>query len=174
VTTPDAAAIREWSKLDFDSLSYSDDVDLQRILDQAISYVWFVTGRKADTNLPADFEGLMRQAIQMRTEQVAYLSQESLVETITDGLQSFSAGAYSESRLDPTSMAKLINPWPDLNSVLWMLMTEEKRDYWNERLLGINAPAWEVTSVDWSGRYFESLPLAFGDPYPPKDFYGLP
>lgn len=173
MTTPTAADIRSWSKLDFDSLTYSDDSDLQRVLDQAISYVEFVTGRRADPSLPSELEGLMRQALQMRTEQVVYQAQADAIETASDDtLQSFSAGGYSETRHDATRRgeSKMLNPWQALNDILWMLMTDDKLDYWNYRLAGLNAPAWSVTEVDWSLRWAGDA--AFGDPFPAIGAFG--
>lgn len=175
MVAPVAEDIRAWSKVDFDDLTYGDDVDLQRILDQSISYVWFVTGRKPDDTMPPELEPLMNQALQMRTEQVAEQAQPDYVETGADSLtQSFTAGSYSEQRHDPTRRGEtaLVNPWLDLSEILWMLMTDEKYDYWRSRLSNINAPAWEVTQVDWSNR--SGIATSFGDPFPTIDPYRLP
>jgi hypothetical protein len=173
MVTPTAADIREWSKVDFDELTYADDVDLQRILDQALSYTWYVTGRPADDTLPPEFDGLMRQAILMRTEQVAYQSVADYVETGSDSLiGSFTAGSYSETRHDPTRRGETrsLNPWIDLSNILWMLMTDDKQDYWRFMLQNLNAPAFEVTQVDWAQHFAGTT--SFGDPFPPTEPLG--
>lgn len=175
MVAPVADDIRQWSKVDFDALTYADDADLQRILDQSISYIWFVTGRKPDDTCPVELEALMNQALQMRTEQVANQAQQDYVETGSDSLtQSFTAGSYSEMRHDPTRRGEtaLVNPWLDLSEILWMLMTDDKYDYWRSRLSNINAPAWEITQVDWSHQ--AGIATSFGDPMPPIDPYRYP
>jgi hypothetical protein len=154
VTRPTAAEIREWSKVDFGSLTFADDDDLQLLVDRAGDYIEWTTGREMDATCPQEFERGMAQATQYKTEDMAYQDQPENIETIGDFMliSSFSAGSYSETRrsLDELAKAKMIDADPRLNSLLWGLMTDDKRDFWMGWLTGANAPAFEVTEVDWS------------------------
>lgn len=147
---PDAASVRVMSKVNFDDLGYSDDTDLQVVVDQANAYFEWVTGRPLDTTMPSGLAPLAAQAVRMRSEQVAFQAQEDYVDTATDDvISSFSAGTYSETRRDPTKRI-LVNSWGALNDLLWMAMTPEKYDYWQELLSGVIAPSFEITEVAWS------------------------
>jgi hypothetical protein len=138
------------SKVNFDALGYADDTDLQVVVDQANGYLGWITGQTWAV-LPTEMEAIAGQAARMRTEQVAFQSQEDYVETATDDVvQSFSAGSYSETRRDWNQDRKVLNSWPALNDLLWMMMSDDKRDDWLMLLTGVNAPAFEITEVAWS------------------------
>lgn len=179
MTRPTAADIREWSKVDFDSLGYADDGDLQLVIDRAADYIEWMTGRAMDDTLPTQYERVMAQAVQYKTEDMAFIDQPENVETIGDFMliSSFSAGSYSETRrsLDELAKAKMIDADPRLNSLLFGCMTDDKRDFWQDWLNAVNSPAFEVTEVDWSLTHLGSyLPYgaAAGD-YVPSDTYGI-
>ena len=76
-----------------------------------------------------------------------------IIETAADFMliQSFSAGSYSESRRSLTELknAGMIDADPRVNALLWPLLTDDRRDEWLSWLNGKNAPAFEVTEVDW-------------------------
>jgi hypothetical protein len=178
VNRPTAADIREWSKVDFDSLTYSDDADLQLVIDRAGDYIEWMTGRTMDDTMPTQFERGFNQAVQYKTEDYAYIDQPENVETIGDFMliSSFSAGSYSETRrsLDELAKARMIDADPRLNSLMWGLMTDDKRDFWNDWLNTVNSPAFEVTEVDWSLTHLGSyLPGRTTDAaYTPVDAFG--
>jgi hypothetical protein len=151
---PDAASVRAMSKVDFGTLGYEEDADLQVVVDQANAYIEFVTGQTLDANMPTEFEKLAGQAVRMRTEQVAFQAQEDYVETVNDdAVSSFSAGSYSETRRDNNAKRNVLNLWPGLNDLLWMMMTADKYDYWMGLLTGVNAPAFSITEVAWTRHY---------------------
>jgi hypothetical protein len=170
MTRPDSALIREQSKVDFAARGYpapsagSPD-PLEVVVDQAIAYIEFVTWRKLDSSMPASIEPLATQAARMRTEQIVMQAQEDTVETAgdVDLISSFGAGSYTETRKDTTkpSTPGVLNPWPALNELLWMLLglgpgevndlVDQRRDYWRY-ILGLqpNAPSWAIVEADWS------------------------
>jgi hypothetical protein len=154
VIRPTAEEIRQWSKVDFDSLTYSDDADLQLVIERACDYMEWMTGRAIDDTLPTQYDRVMAQAVQYKTEDMAHIDQPENVETIGDFMliSSFSAGSYSETRrsLDELAKAKLVDADPRLSSLLWGLMTDDKRDFWTDWINTVNSPAFEVTEVDWS------------------------
>lgn len=172
---PTAADIRAMSKVDFDALGYGDDSDLQVVVDQALAYLTWVTARPFDDTMPPPLEPIALQASRMRTEQVAFQSQEDYVETGTDDVVgSFSAGRYSETRHDPLRKgeSRALNSWPALNELLWLLLgtsaaypndaVDAQRAYWMELLTGVVAPALAITEVDWS---YKLLAAGMGSTY---------
>lgn len=148
----DAEVIRSWSKVPFEALDYgapadgSGDVDpLALEVVRAAGYVARVTGRVLDA-LPDDaFVDAIAEAIQMRTEQQVFTRQEDSVESgaENDLVSSFAAGRYNESRrsLDELRRARMVNAWPALHRLLWDLMTDERRDAYNEEFDGEAAGA---------------------------------
>ena len=164
ITTDDAiitaAEVREWSKVDFAGLDYplpeSGTDPLQRLVNRAIEYVVRVTGH-GTVPISASLRYTWEEAVQRRTEQLAYKQQEDEVETAADFelINNFSAGSYSETRrnMGETDAKRQINPWPLLHELLWALATEDARDewieYWNNAD-GKTAPAFEVTEMDWN------------------------
>lgn len=121
---------------------------LQEEIDRAAAYVEIVTGQPATSaDLPvlatniangsALSDGVVRptirQAIQMRTEQVTYQSQRSYLEDATDDVVgSFSVGGYSQSKSDPNRRGeqRQLNSWQALSNVLWLLMTPDRYWWW--------------------------------------------
>jgi hypothetical protein len=183
---PTAANVRSWSDLDFAGagLPEGSPDPLQVWVDRAVSYVTWVTARGYDDLvIPAHVLDLLNQAVQMRTEQVVMQSRAEQVETAgdIDLIQSFNAGAYSETRRDVSRRgeSRALNPWPALDSILWMLMTlgpgeindrvSERLDYWRYMLgLQPNAPSWSVVEVDWAN---QALPRDQISPYEPWSMY---
>lgn len=155
---------------------------LQRVVDRAVGYVVTVTGQ--DITAPilppslseALFASLFDQAVQMRTEQVVLQGRKGHLSSAASNsvISSFSAGSYSESHRDPTRRGeeKSINLWPDLDELLWLLMTPDKQDYWRAFLAGQGAPDFVVQQMDWMGiggavTFFEPwdryVPAGYGD-----------
>lgn len=156
---PTVVNIKTWSKVDFSDLDESyDDTQLAVLVTRACDYVEQVTGRLIDASFPPALSGTCQDAVQRRVEQVAYQTQPDYVETgADDQVVSFTASSYSETRRDDPARARgqtsgrpKVNPWGALNDLLWLLMTDDMRDYWLGLLSGINTPAFEVTEVDWA------------------------
>jgi hypothetical protein len=171
VITPTAEDVRLWSKVSFVDLGYppTDPDPLQVLVDRAVAYVQSTTGRMLDDTFPDSTTNTpnAQAAVQYTTEMLAYESQEDYLETAADDVvQSFTAGNYSEVRVDPEKRSKMgpLNANPALNRALWSLMTEEKQDAWYALETGKNAPAMATTEVDWGGWYgpYEPVPGVYG------------
>jgi hypothetical protein len=165
---PTAADVRTWSRIDFGALGYPEATpdSLQVLVDRAVTYIGGVTGRVASDFPTGDpLTPIVEQAVQLRTEQLAYESQEDYVETSSDDVvQSFTAGSYSEQRRPPgwhnTQTTRTLNQSPALDRLLWLMMTPDMQDYWLAILSGKNVPAVDVVEVDWGGVFgpYESVP----------------
>lgn len=186
MAAPSASDIRTWSKVDFDSLDFGDDPSLQRLVDQAVALVTRWTGQSWSTGgiysglSPAEgSEPMASGAVRVLTEWLAFRAQEDVAETLSDFdlISSFSAGGYSESRRGGKDAADANRAM--LGNLLWPLMTFDKQDEWLQITAGINAPAFGVTEVDWSGQGLldsRQTGLLRGglpdDPYPAPTDYG--
>ena len=62
----------------------------------------------------------------------------------------------------------MIDADPRLNSLLWGLMTDDKRDFWNDWLNDVNAPAFAVTEIDWSLTHLGSYAASRGTKPPTR------
>lgn len=196
-TTSAIAPTSDWvygkSRLRWSRLGIASAADLDEVLEDAIGYVTWITGRYFSDFIPTAITGLdsgpvstsytpvpivdtpelirlFWKVVRMCVEQEVMQSQRGYVDTVTDdGIASFTAGPYSESRKDPTRRGeqKMLNSWPGLNSLLWQLMTDDRREYWNMVLGGANVPAFSIEEVDWGliGRV-GAFP-GFGDPMAP-------
>ena len=82
---PTVDDLKTWSRVDFGSLDapYSDD-DLQIRLDRAMGYLMAYTGRAMDDTMPVPLVPIAEEAIQLRTEQIAFQEQPDYVETSND------------------------------------------------------------------------------------------
>ena len=154
-----AAQVRSWSKVDFGGLDYAAPTPpaedtLQVLVDRAVEYVLDVTGLGSEDAVPSGLTLTYQEAVQRRTEQLAFKSQEDEAEAAGDFdlVKSFGAGSYNETRRDmgEVEKAKQINPWPLLNDLLWRLATDAAKDEWAERW-GVVTPAFAVSEVDWNG-----------------------
>lgn len=178
--TPTAENVRSWSLVDFEELGYPAPADpdpdpLQVQVNRAVAYVQAVTGRTLDPSWTDPLlEPVAEQCVQLRTEQLVYEAQPDYLETANDDVvASFSAGDYSETRVDPLKRAAMhvLNANPALNRALWTAMTDDMQDYWIGILSGKNAPAFALTEVDWSGILgpYEAVPGAWGGAYMPDE-----
>jgi hypothetical protein len=160
VEAPTVTEIRLWSRVDFADLEYEATTDpekdpLKVLVSRSIDYVMDVTGRTLE-DVPTELVTTAQEAIQRRVEQLAYQQQEDHVETAADELiSSFGAGSYNERKREVKDLGvqqtKQVNNWHLLHDLLWRLMTEEKREWWEEQITGKNRPAFAVTEVDWQG-----------------------
>lgn len=167
-----AAEVKAESRVEFGELDEPfDDLAIDLMVASAVASVSEIVGRTLDATLPARLAPLARQAVRMRTEQLAYQAQPDSVETSSDEtLTSFSAGGYSETRRGPVRQGgtgggvPALTGWPALDSLLWLLMTDERREYWRFEFDASAGPApySAVTEVDWSGTG-GSL-YSYGDP----------
>lgn len=156
VITPTTSDLHSWSKVDFANLDDPvDDALLTILIARSVAYIGQVTGRDLP-GMPTALETIAQETIQRRTEQLAFQYQEDAVDTGADELIStFSAGSYSETKRDPQDFAGVpgmippVNRWPALNDLLWLLMTDDKRDEWRALLTDETVPSFEVTEVDW-------------------------
>jgi len=169
--TPTASDVRAWSNqnFDWDELGYGEetpDTRMEKITAWAIGWLQVVTGRKFDSTLPTDLDMLAEQATVLKTQQIAFEQQQDFQETATDDVvQSFTAGSYTETHVDPIkrSMVRTLNQNPALSRLLWGLMTEDMVDYWQAALSGKVVPAFDVSEIDWGGWYgpYEPVPGVF-------------
>lgn len=152
---PTVTEIRSWSRVDFAELNYeeAEPDPLEVLVTRSIDYVMDVTGRTLE-NVPTELVTTAQEAIQRRVEQLAYQQQEDHVEGAADEIiSSFGAGSYNERKREVKDLAlqqtKQVNNWHLLHDLLWRLMTEEKREWWEEQISGKPRPAFQVTEVDW-------------------------
>lgn len=171
------------SKLRWSKFKITGAQDLEEPLLEALSYITTMTGRYfVDWPAPGSFSDAMslaatpelivlaRQATRMRVEQIVEQKQPGYIDTATDDVISgMSVGAYSETRRDPTRRGeeKILNLWPALNDLLWVLMTPERYDYWIAYITGKSAPAFSVEEVDWALVGKDLLWGPFVGPYDP-------
>lgn len=158
------------ARLGLDTGQPHGDVFLDEELARSAAYVEMMTGQPAtDSDRPVLTETamgvapevvlhtLLRQAIQMRTEQNAYQAQDGYVGDASDDVvQTLSVGGYSQSRVaTPKGLDRELNSWAALADILWMLMTPAKYEYWIIALSGgkdvssMFAPAWSFENSFW-------------------------
>lgn len=156
MAAPTTAEIRAWSQVPFAEKGYPppsepDPDPLDVLRKRAVEYVENTTGRDFE-DPPEDLVETLNEAVQRRTEQLVYAGSEEAAETAGDFdlIDSFGAGSYNERRrgVGDVEKAKVVNPWPLLNDLLWRAMTEDKKDEWREKW-GQVVPASAVTEVDW-------------------------
>lgn len=136
---------------------HDDPMDFQVQL--AADYVEWVTGRPQDATMPDPLMRTAQMADALRVVQQLSDAGRDQIDAYaeSDVLASFSADGYSETYRDTGVSAKammdgrLVNPWPPLNRLLWMLMTPARLVYWMGFLEGGGIPQWGVAEVDWSG-----------------------
>jgi hypothetical protein len=172
---PTAADIRAWAPPDFDwtAVGYppaDPDDRLQKRVDWAVGYVENTTGRPLATVAPPaspsldnpDLTPLAEQAVLLATaQQVLQGSRKYLKATVLqDYLASFSAGSYSETRRRPDEQLGRggisnppVNPWRALSDLLYLLMTEQMRAYWRQRLTGVVPAAGAFIDQDFRGTW---------------------
>jgi hypothetical protein len=145
--------IRAWSKLNFAELGYAAAVPdpLEQVITWASDAVMDITGQSV-AGMPAGKVSLAQRAILLLLEQMVLEGRPDYAETVNEpAISSFSAGDYSEQRRAPEEAAKLLNPNPALHSLLWNMMTEEKRAEWLQTIDPEKFPAvaFEGSEVIW-------------------------
>lgn len=150
MNVPTAADIRAWTPttVDYATLGYPEGIPdpLQARVDEVIAQLRRFTGWPLVSVVVED-EALFRRAAWMLTILAATETTEDRLDTLADFdlLKSFGAGNYNEQRRDlgDAVKAKMLVPWPALNTLLWDLMTDEARDKWEDRF-GAEVPAFEL------------------------------
>ena len=149
---PTVEEIRALSNVDFEGVGVDDDSQLETLLTAAQSLLTAITGQTV-AEMPDEFVPMANLAIRGFTEQLAYQGSAEYLETLSDFdlIQSFSAGPYSETRrsAEDAMKARKLNAWPWLSDLLWLMLTDEKREFWEDYFSDENAPAWAVTEVEW-------------------------
>jgi hypothetical protein len=167
VVAPTVEEIQSWTKLAL--LKEQTPEDAARTLKRALGLLKKFTGidQAFMAQVGAEDESEIERAIQGLAELLSVQESEERLETLADWdlIQSFSAGNYSETRRSPKDAkeAHMLVPWPELNTLLWGLMTDDARDYWFA-FFGVPVPAWDVQEVDWSRgpAFFSSDPSYWG------------
>ena len=154
-----AEDIREWSLVDFVGRGFpvpvgADPDTLQVEVDRASAYVEMATGLVIDDITdPSTTATLVKQAIQQRTEQRVIWGSDDYVGDQNESAIDISVTGYSQRRVSSKEQSPrdMVNPWPELNSLLISLMTEEKLDYWRGlgAITGGNGVAEVITEHGW-------------------------
>jgi hypothetical protein len=150
VIVPTSATIRTWTPttVDYAALGYPEGTPdpLQTLVEESLAQLRRFTGW-ALADVAVEDEPLFRRAAWMLTYLAAAEVTEDRLDTLADFdlLKSFGAGNYNETRRDLGELAKarMLVPWPSLNTLLWDLMTDEARDKW-EDYFGTDRPAFEL------------------------------
>lgn len=139
-----------------DPFSAQVEQDLEFARDLSVRLVESLTCRTMDETLPEKDVPLATQAIVMKTEQMlmATSAESSSSRLSGRGLKSISAGPWSETYFGPeeASKAKMLDPDPRLNEILWALTTPECQANWMGIWTGVYAPAAAITEVAWGIR----------------------
>lgn len=151
MNTPSYADIQSWTKQP--DLKAADAVTAERTTARAVASFKKFTWMTDFTQVPDDLAPLVEQAIQGLAELTTVQQSADYLETLADFdlIQSFSAGAYSETRrnAEDAMKARLLVAWPWLSELLWSLMTPDAYDYWFQIITGAIPPAFGVQEVAW-------------------------
>jgi hypothetical protein len=153
-TTSDIQALTR-----LEALKAADAAEADPVVAQARSEVRRFTGLSWANVTDSDDAENVKRAVRGMAELLWIQQSPETLETMADFdlVKSFSAGSYSETRRDAEDAmkAKLLVAWPWLSSLLWGLMTPEKKDEFLEQF-GDVAPAWSVSEMDWGA--YEDVP----------------
>lgn len=180
---PSAADVRAWAPPLFAWADYgfpapdppTDPDALDVRVGWAVGTLYAVTGRTLESITLGEEEQIAQRVIAAFVMLEATGGSAAALAVLEQPwLKSFTAGSYSETRFSPSELAgssgKTAPPYPPtLWALLWALMTDEKRDEWNERLTGQVRPAAGFFDMDWDAVGVAPPPTAWGagvDPYP--------
>lgn len=166
---PVANIFRTWAPpaYDFSDAGFPDpegDEALDARVRWAGAYVAEVTGRPIAT-MPVELEPIAEQAITLRVLQMLSSgTTKALNVASAPWLKSFTAGSYREDRFSPKELGGgdkdvllKVNPLMELAQLLWLLMTDEKRDYWLEVFGGRVKPAGRFIDMGFGHLHGESM-----------------
>jgi hypothetical protein len=167
MNAPTAADIQGWTNQP--DLKAADSTVAARTVARAIAMFKRFTYLNDFTQIDPEVQPLVEQAIQGLAELFTVQQSADYMETLADFdlLQSFSAGAYSETRRSPedAQKARLLVAWPWLSELLWSLMTPDAYDYWWQIITGNAVPAFDVQEVAWG----EGRPPYVNNPWDVRD-----
>jgi hypothetical protein len=163
VETPTLEAVRLASPLLTERYPEpAKDEDLQQLLDEVVPVVASLTCRAiGPEGTPGDevpdwLRPVAVRAIALKAEGYALGRDSKSRGKAIRGvrLRSFTAGPYSESYFGPdeAARAKVLDPDPAVNEVLWTLATEDCRARWLALWSGTQVPATAIQAVDWGSR----------------------
>lgn len=181
----DAATVRSLTRnINYVPLGYpvpadGDPDELEQLILDATGDIEVLTGRiplsqvPSTDSFPAGGEVYIRtarRAVALRVAQLAYNQSKGNMSASASGVQSFSVPGYSETRGGGSgttaNVGAITNPWPELWSLIWMLMTPEKREEWVAAQRGEDVPFIDIIDVDVPG-------AGLSDPYTGGWDYGL-
>lgn len=127
---------------------------LQEEIVLAWAYVESKTGIDLDIQDDSSTIGIIgRRAVILRTVQQAVQFESGYLDDVAQDLvKSFSVPGYSETRADqPTKLIdmQLLNPWPELHSLLWEIATPAKKEEALALARGDDVPYSTMTEIDW-------------------------
>lgn len=163
-----------------------DDPDpLEFWVQAAVDYAEEVTGRPMDETMPARFVRAAQLVVALLASQQLINVSPDQMEAVAGAevLQSFSADGYSESYRAPgdvdkaAAAAKMINPNPTINRLLWMLATDAKKAewlaFWDPDKYG--TPQWGIAPFPGlhNMRGFTTPPVQLGAFFDPNNAWPL-
>jgi hypothetical protein len=164
VETPSADEVRARSKLltqRYPSPAGAGDDEFSLLIEDGSALVASWTGRliapvETGAEVPDGLVGLAVRAIAKTVERGAVAGAVDVTEKTAGGrrLRSISAGPWSESYFAPGELSMkngvaTITGDPELDALLWALMTDDRRDEWMQLATGKNAPAGAVMEFDY-------------------------
>jgi hypothetical protein len=172
---PTTTELRTWSPPAFVWADYgfpdpAGDAALDVRIGWAVGTLYAVTGRKLDTITSDEEIPIAQKVIAMLAIMEALGGGKAALAVMEKPwLKSFAAGSYREDRFSPAELAGVSGttkqpPYPAaLWTLLWALMTPEKRDEWTWLLTGQAAPATTFIDPGFGGDCGDSLGgLVFG------------
>jgi hypothetical protein len=149
-----------WAEYDYEAPHTSTAIDpLVLEVGLACDYVAWVSGRPLDATMPPALERAAQKAVVLRTIQQVIQESGEQQEDLFAGttLKGFSVTGYAEQYVEVGEAEQahrkgmMINPQPELNRLLWMLVTPQQLGWWRAFLSEGGIPAYGVVEMDWSG-----------------------
>ena len=152
-----ADTLRSISRLDFTELQYpaptpptADPLDLEIV--RAVAWLEWATGRLTADLVADSSDAIMwDQATQLLVEQRVVHRSDDYVNSLHNDATEISVTGFSEKRItnkERQPAKGMITYLVELDELLWMLMTDDKRAYWEDQVSGENAPAEVITYFD--------------------------
>ena len=147
----DTTDLKAASQVDWEELGYpvtgSPDSSLDLEIGRALGYLVWVTGRdytnEDDLATGSHEETMFNQCLQLRVEQQIFQRQNDYQSDFHNDVNEISVTGYSENRVSYKERRPFrhVNPHRELDELLWMLMTDEKKEYWFSWMKGMVSPA---------------------------------
>lgn len=158
---PTAEEIRLDTRIDWVAIGYPDTVAGNALLDEEIAFAWAYVESKSCRDLDAlvvdDPLGILGlRALKLRVLQSTTQSSSSYVnQSLNNLIKSFAVPGYSETKFDPPWVNNknfqhaVVNDWPVLADLLWMMMTDECKQFYIDMFKDEFAPFSVTTEVMW-------------------------